>query len=89
MIDDLTQVAKILNQSLVELYEDGEITPDEDGMVRPSMVYPFNVSELIGVHTHQIGTGDGVWFRLRDGRVFDKYGDPAASDRAIYDTVAN
>lgn len=89
MITDLMQVARILNSCLIELYEDGEIAPDEHGDLKPEQVYPFQVSELAAVHTHKTGAGDGVWFRLKDGRVFDKRGEEQQADPALYDTVDN
>lgn len=89
MITDLMPVAKVLNRCLVELYEAGEIEPDEHGDLKPEQVYPFPVREIQGVHTHKTGAGDGVWFRLKDGRVFDKGGAAAEADPALYDTVDN
>jgi hypothetical protein len=32
-----------------------------------------------------IGDGDGTWFRLYDGRVFDWEGKAADPDRSLYD----
>jgi hypothetical protein len=41
------------------------------------------------VHSHHSRRGDGVWFRRRDGSVFDAWGEQAESDPAIYDTMPN
>lgn len=33
--------------------------------------FPFGPDDVAEVHTHKDGIGDGVWFRLADGRVFN------------------
>jgi len=50
-------------------------------------VFPFQPTDVEGIHTHKTDEGDGVWFRLKDGRVFTKYGQPAPYDPALYDTT--
>jgi hypothetical protein len=40
-----------------------------------------------GIHTRKTDEGTGVWFRLKDGRVFTKHGQPAPYDPALYDTT--
>jgi hypothetical protein len=60
-----------------------------DGNLSPEQVYSFNVSGIIGVHTHKIGYGGGIWFRLKDGRVFNKYGKEDNPNPSLYDTVDN
>jgi len=37
------------------------------------------------VYFHKQGEGDGVWFRLRNGRFVDQVGLPDDPDRSIYD----
>jgi len=48
-------------------------------------LFGFLPQDVEGIHTHKAGEGEGLWFRLRDGRVFSKYGKPAAADHALYD----
>lgn len=43
---------------------------------------PHDVSDI---HLHKHGIGRGVWFRLRDGRVYDCAARPSETDRAWYE----
>lgn len=47
--------------------------------------FPFSPSEVAGTHTRKTGKGEGVWFRLKDGRVFSQWGHPAPHDPKLYD----
>ena len=49
----------------------------------------FDPYEVATVHTHKIGHGDGVFFRLKDGRVVNAGGEEEDSNPALYDTVEN
>ena len=89
MITDRMKIARVLNNCLIDLYEEGIIQPDSNGDLKPEQVYPFRPDEIEGVHTHQIGHGDGVFIRLKNGRVFNKYGEEEEADLALYDTVEN
>lgn len=85
----IDQIVMIMLRSFRELYEDGEIDIPPDTNVDPRKYFGFSPEDVAELHTHKKGVGDGVWFRLKDGRVIDKYGTPAESDRSLYDTVAN
>jgi hypothetical protein len=50
-------------------------------------VFPFRPTDVEGIHTRKADEGAGVWFRLKDGRAFTKYGQPAPHDPALYDTT--
>ena len=41
------------------------------------------------IHFHKQGTGEGAWFRLKDGRVIDKFARAAESDPAFYDATTH
>lgn len=81
MITDMQQISKIMGNTLNELYEDGEILPNADNNLMWEDHFPFETTEVLGVHTHKVGVGDGVWFRLSDGRVFNIYGEETESDQ--------
>lgn len=89
---DPDRLAKIINNQILALHEDGEladITPDPDLGYTCEIVFGFTPDQIEGVHTHKIGVGDGVWFRLKDGRVITGSGEEDDSDPALYDTVDN
>jgi hypothetical protein len=87
MITDPMKVATLLMRGLQNLIEEGETQNlRREGN---NLYWPFDVREVVGVHTHHSRHGDGVWFRLKDGRVFDAWGEEAERDPAIYDTVPN
>ena len=48
-------------------------------------VFPFQPEEVAGIHVRMAGGERGVWFRLKDGRVFNSYGQPAPADPSLYD----
>lgn len=89
MITDPLHIAKALNNILLDLQEEGLIIPNKDGDLKLDRHFPFSASDIKGIHTHKIGIGDGVFFRLKDDRVFDKYGDEHEQDKSLYDTVPN
>lgn len=51
--------------------------------------YGFHCNQVETVHFHKHGAGEGCWFRLKDGRVFDWLGKPDEPDRAYYETWAH
>ena len=90
MIRDLGKIAKIINNTLVNAYEEGEIKADDNGDLKPSHIWPWDVSQVVGVHTHLKGVGDGVWFRLNDGTVWNQYGEcEVIAKDSGFDTVKN
>ena len=54
----------------------------------PSAYYDFAPADVAAIYTRKRDAGNGLWFRLHDGRVFDKTGEPAESDPALYDAAA-
>jgi len=50
-------------------------------------LFGFLPQDVEGIHVYKDGEGKGVWFRLKDGRVFDKHGKPSSADHAVYDKI--
>ena len=46
--------------------------------------YGFKPTDVVNLHFDKNGTGEGVWFRLRDGRVFDQKGEPSEKESEWY-----
>jgi hypothetical protein len=86
VITDPILVSKILIAAIREAYDEGRIA---DGDHTAESVLGFSAAEVEGVHTHKAGVGDGVWFRLRDGRVVDVTGEAVDADPGLYDGTAN
>lgn len=80
--------AAAMRRALRDLCRDNgvDFEPGEDA--DPSAYFPFSPADVAAIHTCKRGTGNGLWFRLRDGRVFDKVGLPAENDPALYDVAA-
>jgi hypothetical protein len=55
----------------------------------PENFYGFEATEVKATHHHKLGKGAGLWFRLRDGRVFDRFGQPDEDDSVLYDATAH
>jgi hypothetical protein len=53
------------------------------GVPRPS--FPFNPRDVVAVHTHHAEHGEGLWFRLSDGRVFRSTGERDTGDSMAYE----
>jgi len=51
--------------------------------------YGFRASEIVDVFTHLMGYGDSVFFRLRNGRVFDVRGREQNPDPMLYDQTVH
>ncbi|MBN8948947.1 MAG: hypothetical protein J0H94_21150 [Rhizobiales bacterium] len=85
-IDDVIEIEKIMNRCITDLYEEGEI---EDAAITTSEFYGFSPEDVETIHFHKNGAGDGVWFRLKNGLVFDKAAEPCDPDPSLYDTTAN
>ena len=47
--------------------------------------YGFHYSHVACVHCYKHGAGEGFWFRLHDGRVFDMHGHADEPDPIWYD----
>ena len=46
--------------------------------------YGFRASDVIMMHLQKQGSGSGLWFRLKDGRVIDALGRPSHRFRSWY-----
>ena len=49
----------------------------------PETFYGFEAADVIELHFRK-GSGRGLWFRLRDGRVIDAFGKRALRSRSAY-----
>jgi hypothetical protein len=56
----------------------------EEGL---AVTFPFTASDVEAIHTHYSRYGRGVYFRLRDGRVFSTLGLELDPNPACYDTL--
>lgn len=50
----------------------------------PEQLYGFGAEEVVSIHHRKHGFGRGVWFRLKDGRVFDAAGRPSEKESEWY-----
>lgn len=50
----------------------------------PEELYGFRALDVSQMHFYKAGVGRGVWYRLKDGRVFDSLGRPSRRDRISY-----
>jgi hypothetical protein len=62
---------------------------DKTAAHSPEEYFGFSPDDVQSIHFHLQGTGDGAWFRLKDGRVIDKFAQPAVSDPAYYDATTH
>jgi hypothetical protein len=54
----------------------------------PEEYYGFHHSQVEQVHFRKAGHGEGLWFRLRCGRVVDEVAMAACPDPDLYDMTA-
>jgi hypothetical protein len=66
----LATIARLMSRAFMTAQEDSARGRPPD---RPD-VFSFRPQDVEGIHTHKINEGDGLWFRLHDGRVFDTRG---------------
>jgi hypothetical protein len=55
----------------------------------PEEFYGFLPEDVLEIHLYKQGFGNGVWFRLRDGRVRDTHGRPSHPERYWYVSSAH
>lgn len=79
---DAGTVATAIARKIRELVEDGDQEAAE------KLRAALKGATVVAIHSHKTGYGDGVWFRLADGRVINAWGEESAPD-AIYDSVEN
>lgn len=75
-----------MRKALREVCRENRVIFDPGTDFDPSRYYGFSPVDVIAIHNHRRGVGAGLWFRLRDGRVFDKTGSADARDTSLYDT---
>ena len=51
--------------------------------------FPIEPHNVLGIHTHMKGFGDGIWFRSYTEQVFNSLGERCPSERSLYDTTTN
>src|ERR1700674_749868 len=51
--------------------------------------YGFTSADVDIVYIHKHGEGEGAWFRLKDGRVFDSLANPDDPDPAFYNSKSH
>jgi hypothetical protein len=68
---DPTTVLQIMRQTIRDLAESRAISLRNE--TDPAMFFGFRPEDVAGIHTRKSGVG-GVGFRLKDGRVFNRYG---------------
>ncbi len=89
MITDKETIEKITSFCLFSAYEHGHIHTNVEGELTYDQVFPFDIDEMAGIHTHCQGIGDGVYFRLKNNDVYDIYGGLISSNKVtrIFDSV--
>jgi hypothetical protein len=50
----------------------------------PEELYGFRPEDVAEMHLNKQGFGRGLWYRLKDGRVFDAAGQPSRPERYWY-----
>ena len=80
--------AAAMRRALYDLCRENGIEFDPGAGSDLSAYFPFSPADVTAIHTSKRGTGAGLWFRLHDGRVFDKGGLRAEDDPALYDAAA-
>ncbi len=83
------QIMPSAYQSLMQKYWDRARTEGATNAPTPESFYGFEAAEVKATHHHKQGKGAGLWFRLRDGRVYDKYGRSDDVDALSYDAIAH
>lgn len=79
---DKAKIAAAVSRKMRELAEDGDMEAAEN--LRTALTG----ATIITIHSHKVGHGDGVWFRLDDGRVINAWGEQS-DPSAQYDSVEN
>lgn len=86
---NIKQIARMMERALADRIDDGDIDPEESAAMNAERFFGFSAADVAGIHTHKTGFGDGVWYRLKDGRVFNNYAEPSEPNPVFYDTVKN
>jgi hypothetical protein len=54
----------------------------------PETFYGFQAADVLEMYFHKRGSGEGLWYRLRDGRIIDALGKPSQRARSWYSARA-
>lgn len=79
---DPATALQIMKQTIRDLAGSGAISLRND--TDPAAFFGFQPEDVAGVHFRKSSLS-GVWFRLKDGRVFNRYGGIDDPDPALYD----
>jgi hypothetical protein len=82
-INRVVPVPGITAERVWFLIQAAERTALKAGVPRPR--FPFEASVVVAIHTRHRDEGEGVWFRLADGRVFRDTGEICPVDPTDYD----
>jgi hypothetical protein len=81
---DVSSIEALMKRSATKLVGQVSVTSNDDTAFIKQL-FGFLPRDVEGIHLQKEGEGKGVWFRLKDGRVFDKLGKPSSADRGVYD----
>lgn len=59
-------------------------TNGRTGTPTPETFYGFRAKDVVEIYSQKSGVGDGLWYRLKDGRVIDAFGKRSDRIRARY-----
>jgi hypothetical protein len=54
----------------------------------PETFYGFQAADVLEMYFHKRGSGNGLWYRLKDGRIIDALGKPSRRARSWYSARA-
>jgi len=80
---DPAEALQIMKRTIRDLGESGAIPFRAE--TDPAAFFGFRPEDVARVHTRKSGIA-GVWFRLKDGRVFNRYGGIDDPDPALYES---
>ena len=76
------EALRIMKRTLKDLTDSGALSVRAE--TDPAAFFGFRPEDVAAVHFRKRGAS-GVWFRLKDGRVFNRYGGLDDPDPAPYD----
>jgi hypothetical protein len=80
-------ITRLMYRAIEQLQKSRAVLYGDEKPLDLKDVFPFEPTEVDGIHTRKTDEGAGVWFRLKDGCVFTKHGQVAPHDPALYDTT--
>jgi len=81
---DISSIEELMKRSATKLAGHAAVSSNDD-RAYIKQLFGFTPQDVEGIYTYKDVEGKGVWFRLKDGRVFDKYGKPSSADHTLYD----